>query len=64
MLNGATQEQIIVFAVKAHVIAIYRNLVVALCLFTPDHLKNKDKKLLFVTCDKRTKKCDEKHEVV
>jgi hypothetical protein len=64
VLNAATQEQIILYAGNAHVIAIYRTLVVAVCLFTPDHFKDKERKLLFVTCGKRTKKCDEKHEVV
>jgi len=37
VLNAATQEQIIVYAGNAHVVAIYRSLVVAVCLFTPDH---------------------------
>lgn len=64
MLYAATQEQIIVYAGNAHVIAIYHTLVVAVCLFTPDHFKDKDRKLFFVMCGKRTNKCDEKHEAV
>jgi len=61
VLKSATHEQIIVFAGNAHAIA---TVVVAVCLFTPDHFEDKDRKLLFVTCGKRNKKCDEKHEVI
>lgn len=64
MLKAATQEQIIAYAGNAHAIAIYRTVVVAGCLFTPHHFEDKDRNLLFVTCGKRNKKCDEKQEVV
>ena len=37
VLNAATQQQIIVCAGNAHVIAIHRTLVVTVFLFAPDH---------------------------
>jgi hypothetical protein len=63
LLNAAIQEQIIAYAANAHVIAKYRILVVDVYLITPDRFKYKDRILPFVTCGKRTKNCDEKHEV-
>lgn len=53
LLNAAIQEQIIAYAANVHVIAIYRTLVVDVCLITPDHFKYKDRILLFVTCGKQ-----------